>query len=130
MFGLVVLTLLALVALIHGAFGVQGARHLIQGFGLARTRWEVFAVSLFAALSFACTMAAWGWGTTLFNRAELWPIVGFGYLFVVPAVSFFFVNLLVGLFGQRVVHGVKAGVGIAIPASTLYYMIYMFYLPH
>lgn len=128
MFGLVVLTLLGLVAIIHGAIGIQGARHLFKGFGFAHTRSEVFTVSLLASISFACTMIAWGWGTTLFKGNELGFMVGFGYLFLVPASVFVFTHILSNRFNHRAFHGATAGVGLAIPASTIYYMIYMIHI--
>lgn len=128
--GLVVLPLIVLAALIHGVFGEYGMRHLFKGFGLARTRWDVLSVALIAALTFACTMATWGWGTTLFKREVLAITVGFGYLFAFPALLFFFLPPAFSRLGPRVVHGMKAGIGLAIPMETMYYMIYMFYIVH
>lgn len=124
------LLILALVALVHGTFGVYGAIHLWRGFTLARSRKEVIFVSLIAAISLAMTVGAWGWGTTQFDRRELAFIVGFGWLFIILSLNFFFLAKWFERFGSGVFHGVKAGTGLAIPAATLYYMIYMFRIPN
>jgi len=128
--GLVVFFVLGIVVVVHGSFGLKGAGHLIDGFDLAKKRQDVLFVSLVAAISFSMTMAAWGWGTTLFSRENLGLTVGFGYLFLVEVAMYFYAPYFFIGFGELVNHGIKAGIGIAIPAGTLYYMIYMFYVGH
>ena len=128
--GLVVFIVIGIVFVLHGAFGVKGVGHLIDGFNLAKSRHDVLLVSLVAAISFSITMATWGWGTTLFSREVLGFVVGFGYLFLAEVALYFLAPQFFIRFSKAVGHGVKAGIGIAIPVGTLYYMIYMFYVGH
>jgi hypothetical protein len=128
--GLVVLIVLGIVFVLHGVFGLKGVRHLIDGFNLAKSRQDVLLVSLVAAISFSITMAIWGWGTTLFSRESLGLTVAFGFLFLAEAALYFYAPYFFIGFGAAVNHGIKAGIGIAIPIGTLYYMIYLFYVGH
>jgi hypothetical protein len=128
--GLVVFIVLGIVFVLHGAFGLKGVGHLIEGFNLGKSRQEVLQVSLVAAISFSITMIAWGWGTTLFSREALGLVVGFGPLFLAEVTLYFLAPQFFIRFSRVVAHGVKAGIGIAIPVGTLYYMTYMFYVGH
>ena len=128
--GLVVFIVLGIVFVLHGAFGLKGVVHLIEGFNLAKSRQDVLKISLVAAISFSITMVAWGLGTNLFSREVLGLVVGFGPLFIAEVVLYFLAPQFFVRFSKAVALGVKAGIGIAIPVGTLYYMIYMFYVGH
>jgi hypothetical protein len=112
---------------IHLSFGFFALSHFISGIMAAGSARRTLCFGVFTAVVFCISLSAWYYFFGLFYRANrmdgfaLLASVGMGIPFFTFAAAFFIGPLAFKGRSEFFYKSLKAGIGLALPASTLFF---------